>query len=184
MSEFEYLTGLLTIVLGLAIARAMSGIANFLVLSTRTLQSWTFFLFCLALAALQVDWWRVLWVTLGSSELMAEAVYLWITATVMLYLASYVLVPHLGADDNENVAPKEEVRPAFFACMAIHFCAFPLYQTMTGQIAAMEFGPLVMIFLCILGIFLRNAKVQFGFSLAWLLLAFGSIGLSFGTRFV
>jgi len=184
MREFEYLTGLLTIVLGLAIARAMSGIANFLVLDTRTLRSWTLFVFCLALAAMQVDWWRLLWVTLGKSELMTETVYLWIVATVMLYLASYVLVPHLGSGSSDDVEQSASVRPAFFACMALHFCAFPLYQLANGEIAALEIGPLVMIGLCILGALLKQVKVQFAFSLIWALLAFGAIGLSFGSPFV
>lgn len=175
---------MLTIVLGLAIAGAMRGIASFLVLETRTLQNWTLFGFCLALVAMQVDWWRVLWITLGSSELLTEAVYLWVAATVLLYLASFVLVPHLGVNGIENSDGKESVRPAFFACMALHFCAFPLYQVTMGEIEAMDGRPLVMVGLCLIGALVKGEKVQFGFSLLWSLLAFGAIGLSFGSNFI
>ncbi len=180
MSEFEYLTGLLTIVLGLAIARTMGGIALFLSSKKRTLYRWTLLGFCLALAAMQIDWWRVLWITLGDSDLLAETVYLWITATALLYLASYLLVP--GGESTE--LDESTIRPAFYACMAIHFCAFPLYRLIQGQAEAIEAGTVVMIGLCLCGMVFRRGRVQFAFALLWFLLAFGSIILSFGSPFI
>ena len=54
MTVFEYVTALLAIVLGLSIARVMSGIGRFIVAERRVLRDWVIAGWCLALTLTQI----------------------------------------------------------------------------------------------------------------------------------
>ncbi len=94
MSAFEYASGLISIVVGLAVARVLGGIGTFSVASERPASDWIVASWCLALLLTMVGWWMNAWMTLrGQAEIAFSTLFIWIVATALLYLAAYVLIP-------------------------------------------------------------------------------------------
>ena len=174
MDAFEYLAGLLTIILGLSIARTMSGIGAFLLLEKRTLRNWNAGGFCLVLAMLQIGWWRVLWAVFNDVEFLSIAqVYAWVAATVMLYLSSYVLVQSTSTSTDYAVAQSGKLHPVFFTSLALHFSAVPIESAIRGVFSVTVVGfPLLMIALCLLGMFLKGEKALAVLMVSWNVLMF------------
>jgi hypothetical protein len=122
MTVFEYVSVLLAIVLGLSVARAMSGIAAFVVADHRSTKDWLVVGWCVGLMYMQAVWWLGGWFAFSGLETFSlGTVMYWITATAMISLASYVLVPRADGTTATATPSKTAVRPAFFACLAGHF---------------------------------------------------------------
>jgi hypothetical protein len=123
MSVFEYASGLISIVIGLAVARVLGGIGSFIVLRDRSFSDWIVAAWCFALVFILVAWWMIGWVVLrGQSELAFTTLFLWVVASALLYLGTFVLLP--GAVIGEAGDPREHLRPlraAFYFCLAGHF---------------------------------------------------------------
>ena len=123
MSAFEYASGLISIVVGLAVARVLGGIGTFSVASERPASDWIVASWCLALLLTMVGWWMNAWMTLrGQAEIAFSTLFIWIVATALLYLAAYVLIPGTstgsGSGPGSSLRP---VRPAFYLFLAAHF---------------------------------------------------------------
>ena len=128
MTAFEYASGLISIVIGLAIARVLGGIGGFLVAKQRSASDWLVATWCLALLITMVGWWHAGWQTFrGRSEIDVGTSYAWIFATALFYLAAFILVPQtIVKEDSSEVAT---LRPAFYLCLAAHFAAAMLVTT-------------------------------------------------------
>ena len=59
MSAFEYASGLISIVVGMAVARVLGGIGNFSAANKRAASDWIVAAWCLALLLTLVGWWRM-----------------------------------------------------------------------------------------------------------------------------
>lgn len=131
MTIFEYASGLISIVVGLAIARVLGGIGAFLTLNQRTAHDWIVAVWCMALSLNLVMWWIVGWRFLQNlAEISVATLMFWTSATALLYLAAYILVPgsaegHSGHDARTNF---KLPGLAFFGCLAAHFAMFAAYQ--------------------------------------------------------
>ena len=125
MTAFEYASGLISIVIGLAIARVLGGIGGFLVARQRSTSDWIVAMWCLALLITMVAWWHVGWVTFrGRPEIDLGTSFAWIFATALFYLAVFVLVPNtLAQEYSSEVGTLRPPRPAFYLCLAAHFVA-------------------------------------------------------------
>ena len=69
MSVFEYASGLISIVVGLAIARILGGIGTFTGLEKRTAADWIVLSWSIALALNLVGWWIGGWIRYERSQL-------------------------------------------------------------------------------------------------------------------
>ena len=70
MTVFEYASGLISIVIGLAVARVLGGISNFIAAERRIGSDWIVASWCFALLITLVGWWLVGWYVLrGQAEI-------------------------------------------------------------------------------------------------------------------
>ena len=123
MTVFEYASGLISIVIGLAVARVLGGIGTFIVARDRSFSDWTVAAWCVALVFVLVGWWMIGWIVLsGLTELAFITLFLWVVASALLYLGAFVLLPGgvIGGagDPREHLQP---LRAAFYFCLAGHF---------------------------------------------------------------
>ena len=123
MTAFEYASGLISIVVGLGIARVLGGVGTFLSLDNRTPHDWIVGTWCLVLSLTLVAWWMVGWTVLrAQSEISFVTLVFWTFATALLYLSAYLLVPGTVVDRSGGPETNFELpRRAFFACLAAHF---------------------------------------------------------------
>ena len=143
MSAFEYATGLISIVVGLAVARVLGGIGTFSAASERPASDWIVVSWCLALLLTMVGWWMTAWATLrGQAEYAFSTLSIWFVATALLYLAAYVLIP--GTSIGSARGSGSSLRPlpsAFYLYLAAHFAvAVLLGLTLESSVVA-DGGP-------------------------------------------
>jgi hypothetical protein len=123
MNVFEYASGLISIVIGLAVARVLGGIGSFSTASQRSAHDWIVASWCLALLLVLVGWWFQGWNLFRErTEIDFATVLIWIVATSLLYLAAYVLVP--GATSGETSDVRSSLHPlrrSFYFFIAAHF---------------------------------------------------------------
>ena len=129
MTGFEYASGLISIVVGLGIARVLGGVGAFLRLHNRTPHDWIVGTWCLVLFLAQVAWWMIGWQALrGQGEISFVTLVFWTFATALLYLSAYLLVPATIADRPGGPEANFELPGgAFFACLAAHFGLMLVY---------------------------------------------------------
>jgi hypothetical protein len=123
MTVFEYAGGLISIVVGLAVARVLGGIGSFIRAGNRSASDWIVASWCLALVFNLVGWWYAGWAIFADrAEIGAAALIVWVVATSLLYLAAYVLIPNAGlAAASDSQAKPPPLPAAFFFCLAAHF---------------------------------------------------------------
>ena len=123
MTVFEYAGGLISIVVGLAVARVLGGIGSFIRAGNRSASDWIVASWCLALVFNLVGWWYAGWAIFADrTEIGAAALIVWVVATSLLYLAAYVLIPNAGlAAASDSQAKPPPLPAAFFFCLAAHF---------------------------------------------------------------
>ncbi|MBW2385750.1 MAG: hypothetical protein JRG92_19125 [Deltaproteobacteria bacterium] len=123
MSAFEYASGLISIVVGLAVARALGGVGTFSVASDRSASDWIVVSWCLAILLVMVGWWMTGWTALRvQAEIAFSTLFVWIVASALLYLAAYVLVPGTSIEPGSgSEASLRPVRSAFYLYLAAHF---------------------------------------------------------------
>ena len=169
MSVFEYVTALLAIVLGLSIARVMSGIGAFIVADKRVFHDWIVVGWCVALTMCQIGWWMLIWIILSQSEaVLFGTILTWIGATAMLFLASYVLIPGTGVSLGSPAASMGSLRSAFFVCLALHFLIPFLNAVSDGT---MEPGLLLVLLMVVLsgaGVFVNGDRAHVALLVVWL----------------
>lgn len=170
MSVFEYVAAFVAIVMGLSVARVMSGVGAFILAKDRASTDWIVAGWCVALIVTQIGWWMLGWFTVGQLETISYAtVLLWFSGTALLFLASYILVPGLVVFQGSPVSAEGGLRPAFFICLAIHFL-LPLVSSLlrNSWIPAMWLIVL-MVGLSGAGAFLRSNRGQSILLLVWVI---------------
>ena len=130
MTGFEYASGLISIVVGLAIARVLGGIGTLLRLDNRTLHDWIVGTWCLTLFLALVGWWMAGWQVMRvQAEISLVTLVFWTVATALLYLSAYLLVPAGIVDRSGGPETNFELPPgAFFLCLAAHFGLVLVYM--------------------------------------------------------
>ncbi len=142
MSVFEYASGLISIVVGLAVARVLGGIGTFSAASERAASDWVVASWCLALLLTMVGWWMSAWTTLrGQAEIGFSTLFIWIVATALLYLAAYVLIPGTSESASGPGSSLRPVRSAFYLYLAAHFGVAVLQQLTQQTFVVAEGGP-------------------------------------------
>jgi hypothetical protein len=120
MSPFEYASGLISIVVGLGVARLLGALGTFIVARDRTASEWIVSGWCVVLLVNLVGWWFAFWARYrGSEEIDIMVLWFEIAATSFLFLAAFVLA-------TRPVAPVDDTRPAlppavFYYCLGMHF---------------------------------------------------------------
>ncbi len=169
MTSFEYASGLISIVVGLAVARVLGGVGAFLNADLRTSSDWIVGAWCLLLSIALVAWWMVGWRFLRQQvEISFASLVFWMFATAVLYLAAYLLVPRnvasLRGDDQETNF--DLPNRAFFVCLAVHYGAFLMY-IVTDLARVVESSPVtngrlpflpILIITSAAGIFVRTPR--------------------------
>jgi hypothetical protein len=118
MSKFEYLSVLTSIIIGLAIANLLSGAARLIQLRHRVRPHAT--TFCgrgmLFLANMQI-WW-VAFERRDSAAFSFFAFLLYLAMPIGVFLASYLVLPDLGDEDQADLAANFDAnRPWFFGVL-------------------------------------------------------------------
>jgi hypothetical protein len=123
MTVFEYAGGLISIVVGLAIARVLGGIGIFIRAKNRSPSDWLIAAWCLALVFNMAGWWFAGWAMFSEkTEIGVGTLLVWLVATSLFYLAAYVLMPNTGLlSDSGAQARLAPIPAAFYLCMAAHF---------------------------------------------------------------
>jgi hypothetical protein len=123
MTVFEYSIGLISIVVGLAVARALGGIGTFMASSERSAFDWIGVAWCAAILMNLIGWWIVCWTAFSALKEVGGAILVpWVVATALLYLAAYALVP--STEPLRDRAPGSNLFPLlphFYLCLAAHF---------------------------------------------------------------
>ncbi len=179
MTGFEYASGLISIVVGLGIARVLGGFGAFLNLEHRSPRDWIVAAWCVLLFLVHVAWWMVGWQVLRQqAEISLGTLAFWSFATALLYLAAYVLV-----SGSEGIGSLRLPNRAFFVCLALHFGVLPLFGVATAprpisQFTAQLFASFVMTVATASGVFVRTQRgyaVHLGVLVAILIIALSSL---------
>lgn len=169
MTSFEYASGLISIVIGLGLARILGGVGAFLRANVRDSTDWIAVTWCVVLGIAMLGWWMIGWQFLRPQpEISGANLFFWTFATALLYLAAYLLIPgivesHSGADRNVEF---ELPSRAFFVCLALHFAFLPAYSLVAhGSIADSvgrlnSIGPMGLVFLSLVGMFLKTPRAH------------------------
>ena len=170
MTIFEYVSVLLAIVLGLAVSRAMAGVAKFVASEHRSANDWLVAGWCLGLIFMQVIWWLGGWFLYRDLEVFPlGTIMFWVTATALISLAAYVLVPHTDVMNLGAATPNPTIRPAFYVCLGSHFGIVLANFSLTGASAGLLVVTGVPFALTTTGYFLKSVKSQVIHLLVWLL---------------
>jgi hypothetical protein len=177
MSVFEYVATFVAIVMGLSVARVMTGVGAFILAKDRALADWIVAGWCVALIVTQIGWWMLGWFTVGQLITISYATVLyWFTGTALLFLASYILVPGLAASQGSPASAEGVPRPAFFVCLALHFL-LPIFSALSRNSWIPSMWLIVfMVGLSGAGAFLRGNRGQLILLLVWVV---SMLGLNF-----
>ncbi len=136
MTAFEYASGLISIVVGLGIARVLGGIGSFIESRRRSAGDWIAATSCLVLLLALVAWWIAGWQVLrAQAEISLATLVIWTLATALYYLAAYLLVPGTIIDGSrEQHANSGLPSRSFFLCLAAHFGLMLVYAVVVGVI--------------------------------------------------
>jgi hypothetical protein len=131
VTPFEYATGLVSIVIGLAVARVLGGIGSFISGGERSASDWFVASWCIVILVNLGGWWIAVWNLLGRQVEIEFAILLAVTlATAFLYLASYVLIESGSIVGTRHASAFVTPGTAFFCCLGAHFAV-----VVTGAIA-------------------------------------------------
>jgi hypothetical protein len=130
MTPFEYATGLVSIVIGLAVARVLGGIGTFITARERSASDWFVASWCIVVLVNLGGWWIAVWIILQQQVEIEFAILLAVTlATSFLYLASYVLIESRPIGGTRHARAFVTPGTAFFYCLGAHFAVVVAFQT-------------------------------------------------------
>ena len=143
MTVFEYGSGLISIVVGLGVARVLGGIGLFLSARNRSTADWIVFTWSVGLLLNLVIWWMAMWSMLRSQPEISQGILITVTtATALLYLATFLLLPGKSADAFPDAdTSTEPPRGAFFICLAAHYAmglTYTVFYVTYGGVAALS----------------------------------------------
>lgn len=165
MSEFEYISVLLSIILGLGVTQLLSGLARLLRDGHALAPAWWIFamIATLLLADLQIWWvsfdWRHLpqWTFFGYAAFMI--------LPVLMYLLAYLVLPdNLHLDGHELVREFINHRRPFYACLAlVPLASFFQERLLTGHLPGLNLDTgfrLLFLVIAVPGFLSRRIAVQ------------------------
>jgi hypothetical protein len=183
MTPFEYLSVLISIVIGLAITQLLSGTARLIQVRARVRPHATTLLWMATLFLLDTQIWWAAFERRDISEWNFFLFLFYLLQPTLAFLLSYLVLPELGDEDEIDLpANFAGNRPWFFALLAL----LPLVSLAseyidTGAIprdADAAFRVLFLLLALIAGR-VRNARAQLWFAGSSLALLCGYVGLLF-----
>ena len=115
MSPFEYASGLVSIVVGLGVARVLGGFGIFITARDRSASDWIVATWCIVVLINLAGWWIGTWNMLRpQGEIGLTVLWIVIAATSCLYLAAYVLAPGAPIDGSRDRPDTQVPRAAFY----------------------------------------------------------------------
>lgn len=120
MSKFEYLSVLTSIIVGLAIANLLSGSARLIQLRRRIRPHATTFCWMATLFLANMQIWWVAFERRDSATYTFFAFLFYLAMPIGVFLASYLVLPDLGDEDQADLAANfDGNRPWFFGVLAL-----------------------------------------------------------------
>lgn len=130
MGQFEYLSVLVSIVIGLAITQLLSGAARLIQLRHRVRPHATTLCWMATLFVIDTQIW---WAAFDRRETVHWnffAFLMFLAMPVLAFLASYLVLPELGDEDSPDLAASfDRNRPWFFGCLGAVAVASLLEET-------------------------------------------------------
>lgn len=123
MSVFEYASGLVSIVVGLAVGRVLGGVATFIRAGERSPSDWITASWCVGLLLTMMGWWIAGWALFRETGQIAfGTLATWFISTSFLYLAASLLIPgRLLEGPRERGAVAEPPGRGFYYCLGAHY---------------------------------------------------------------
>ena len=179
MTQFEYLSVLVSIILGLAITQLLSGAARLIQLRHRVRMHVATLCWMAMLFLLDIQIW---WAAFGRRDTLEWNFFgftLYLMMPIIAFLLSYLVLPELGDEDEVDLAAHfERNRPWFFALLA------SLIMVSLGE-EWLRFGTvwfdenlafhLIFLALALAGARIRSARFHLGNAIAVLALTCGYI---------
>lgn len=184
MDEFEYITVLLSIILGLGLAQLLSGFARLLRDGRSLARAWWVIVIVLTLllGILQVWWVSFIWRDVQDWTFFGYLAFM--VLPVMLFLLAYLVLPaDLHLDGDALAQAFIERRRPFYAIIAlIPLASFVQQRLLTGEVPPLDLDTtlrLLWIVLAVPGFASRRIAVQAGVALLSLALMMVYIYLLF-----
>lgn len=140
MTEFEYISVLLSIILGLAVTQLLAGLARLLRDGRALAPAWWIFVIIatLLLANLQIWWVSFDWRHVPEWTFFSYAAFM--VLPVLMYLLAYLLLPdNLHLDGHELAREFINHRRPFYACLAlVPLASFLQERLLTGHPPALS----------------------------------------------
>jgi hypothetical protein len=179
MSQFEYLSVLVSIIIGLALTQLLSGLARLIQLRRRIAMHATTLCWIAILFLVDIQVWWVAFERRDSHEWMFFAFLLYLLIPICVFLLSYLVLPDLGDEDNADLrANFEDNQPWFFGLLAALPAVSLLEQGLRegGLALDVDLGVrVVLVVLALVAMRVRNARFQFWNALGVLALLVGYV---------
>ncbi len=118
MGQFEYLSVLVSIVIGLAITQLLSGAARLIQLRHRVRPHATTLCWMATLFVIDTQIWWAAFDRRDAVHWNFFAFMVFLAMPVLAFLASYLVLPELGDEDRPDLAASfDRNRPWFFGCL-------------------------------------------------------------------
>jgi hypothetical protein len=119
VSQFEYLSVLVSIIIGLALTQLLSGAARLIQLRHRIRMHGPTLWWMLVLFLIDIQVWWVAFERRGNEEWHYFSFLLYLLIPVMLFLLSYLVLPDLGDEDTADLAANfDDNRAWYFGLLA------------------------------------------------------------------
>lgn len=183
MSQFEYLSVLVSIIIGLALTQLLSGAARLIQLRRRIRMHGPTLWWMLALFLIDIQVWWVAFERRDSEDWHYFSFLLYLLIPVMLFLLSYLVLPDLGDEDAADLAANfDDNRSWFFSLLAMIPLVSLLEQFVReGGVAADADAGFRMVFMVVALVASRIRSVRFHLwnAIAVLALFLGYVALLF-----
>jgi hypothetical protein len=118
VEQFEYLSVLVSIVIGLAITQLLSGAARLIQLRDRVRPHATTLCWMATLFVIDTQIWWAAFERRETAHWNFFAFLMFLAMPVLAFLASYLVLPELGDEDRPDLAASfDRNRPWFFGCL-------------------------------------------------------------------
>lgn len=165
MSQFEYLSVLVSIIVGLALTQLLSGLARLIQLRRRVAMHATTLCWIAILFLVDIQVWWVAFERRESHEWTFFAFLLYLLIPISVFLLSYLVLPDLGDEDNADLRANFEGNQSwFFGLLAAVPVISLLEQGLREGGVPLDVDAGVRVVLTVLALVamrVRNARYQF-----------------------
>lgn len=183
MTPFEYLSVLVSIIIGLALTQLLSGAARLIQIRRRVRPHATTLLWMLVLFLIDTQIWWAAFIRRDIVEWNFFLFLLYLTMPIVAFLLSYLVLPELGDEDDVDLAANfADNRPWFFGLLAVLPAASLVEQWATmpglGLDADLAFR-LLFLALALVAACIRSTRWHFWLALSGLALICAYLGSLF-----